>query len=86
MFPFEEICNVSTQMFSASYKINFVLLCQLTTFSCKRTTNSIIIKYLLGLHVLLVNKLPYKFYIKEFVIDISGDSRVKLVVEIFDTF
>ena len=83
MFPIEEICNVSTKMFSASYKINIVLLCQLTTFSCKRTTNSIIIKYLLGL---LVNKLPYKFYIKEFVIDISGDSRVKLVVEIFDTF
>ena len=55
-------------------------------FLRKRTTNSIIIKYLLGLHVLLVNKLPYKFYIKEFVIDISGDSRVKLVVEIFDTF
>ena len=85
MFPFEEICNVSTKMFSASYKINIVLLCQLTTFSCKRTTNSIIIKYLLRC-VLFVNKLSYKFYIKEFVVDISGDSRVKLVVEIFDTF
>ena len=54
-------------------------------FLCKRTTNSIIIKYLLRC-VLLVNKLPYKFNIKEFVIDISGDSHVKLVVEIFDTF
>ena len=37
-------------------------------------------------HVLLVNKLPYKLHVKGFVIDISGDSRVKLVVEIFDTF
>ena len=85
MFPFEEICNVSTNMFSASYEINIVLLCQLTTFSCKRTTNSIIIKYLLRC-VLLVNKFPYKLHVKGFVIDISGDSRVKLVVEIFDTF
>ena len=86
MFPFEEICNVSTKMFSASYKINIVLLCQLTTFSCKRITNSIIIKYLLNRFILLVNKLPYKLHVKGFVIDISGDSRVKLVVEIFDTF
>ena len=59
-------------------------------FSCKRTTNLIIIEYLhrcnSNVQVLLVNTHPYKFYIKEFVIDISGDSRVKLVVEIFDTF
>ena len=73
-------------MFSASYKINIILLCQLTTFSCKRTTNLIIIKHYSNVQVLLVNTHPYKFYIKEFVIDISGDSRVKLVVEIFDTF